>query len=405
VSDSPQATEIIDLGELVTTLLAERDEHDDEEWLRKQLAELDESRRVQLEPLLDDALDEFDLPEEMDVVVTRTGDVLNESYDADWPSDFDGWSGRSRPERSEDEEGFLRRFTWRFGGKVRTWELEVPGPLFKYYTNRHRTRSFGVYISDPFDEPFISSLANRIREFGSDVGLNENERINAAVRFVQSLEYTPDDVTTGQIEYPKYPIETLVHDGGDCEDTSILLGAILRELGCDVAPIVLPNHQHMILGVSPTTNIDGSHFEHEGTKYYTVEATGHGWDIGELPRQYSGASGEVYPVGGDPILVHDWTAQPRSDGKLDLMINLANFGDVCAESLAVQLEFEDESGSIVGRTQVTRDQTILPSQSETFRAQISLPDDTLLRGKCLLTIGHRVHDASTSDWQKGHGEK
>lgn len=405
MSDPQQPADIVDLSELVTTLLAERDEHDDEEWLRKQLAELDESRRTQLEPLLDDALEDLDLPEGMDVTVMTTGDVPSESYDADWPADFGGWAGQSRPDRSEDEDGFLRRFTWRFRGKLRTWEMEVPGPLFKYYTNRHRTRSFGVYISDPFDEPFISSLANRIRAFGTEIGLDERERINAAVRFVQSLEYTPDDVTTGQIEYPKYPIETLVHDGGDCEDTSILLGALLRELGCDVAPIVLPSHHHMILGVSPTIDIDGSHYEHDGMKYYTVEATGHGWDIGEVPRQYRGASAKVYPVGEDPILVHDWTARPRSDGKLDLTVNVANFGGIEAEDLAVQLEFEDESDSIVGRTQVARDRTILPSQSESFQAEISLPDDRLLCGKCLLTLGHRVHDASTSDWQRGHGER
>lgn len=398
---NPQHTaDIADLSEVVTTLLNERDQHDDEEWLRKQLADLDQSRRAQLEPLLDDALEELDLPEGMDVTVTTRGQTPDGSYETDWPADFDGWSGRSKPKRSEDEEGFLRRFTWRYRGKPRTWEMEVPGPLFKYYTERHRTRSFGVYIADPFDKSFMSSLANRIRAFGSEEELNEREQINAAVRFVQSLEYTPDDVTTGQIEYPKYPIETLVHDGGDCEDTSILLGAILRELGCDVAPVVLPNHHHMILGVSPTVDIDGSHYDHDGIRYYTVEATGHGWDIGEVPRHYRNASAKIYPIGEDPILVHRWDVQPQGDGKLHVTANVANFGDVAAEDLTVQLEFEDESESVVARTQLSRDRTILPSQSESFHTEISLPDDRQLRGKCILILGHSIHDVSLSNWKQ-----
>lgn len=394
----------MNLDDVVDELLTERGEQADDEWLRKQLAELSARRRAELEPLLEDAFEELDVPGEFDVTVTTTGPTTDREYDADWPHDFDGWAGRSRPNGSEQDGGFLRRFTWRYQGERETWEMEVPGPLFRYYTERHRTRSFGVYISDPFDKQFITSLANRVRSFGDEIGLTERERINAAVRFVQSLEYTPDDVTTGQIEYPKYPIETLVHDGGDCEDTSILLGAILRELGCEVAPIVLPNHHHMILGVSPTVDIDGSYYEHEGTKYYTLEATGHGWDIGEVPRQYRNASAKVYPVGKDPILVHKWNARPNDDDRVEVTVRAANFGDVAADELGVYAEFEDVDESTVARARLCRGETLLPSQSETYQAVVSLPDDRQLRGRCVFTLGHSLHDASTSDWQQPSGE-
>jgi len=389
---------VSNLNEVVSKLLTERDEQHDDEWLREQLAGLSMDRRTKIAPLLDDTFDELDVPGEFDVTVRPDGVVRDREYDAEWDADFDGWSGRSKPQGTSQEGGFLRRFKWRYQGKLETWEMEVPGPLFKYYTERYRTRNFGVYISDPFDRPFLTALANRVRSFGDELGLSERERINAAVRFVQSLEYSPDDVTTGQIEYPKYPIETLVHDGGDCEDTSILLGALLQELGCDVAPIVLPNHHHMILGVSPNMEIDGSYYEHEGTRYYTVEATGHGWDIGDVPRQYQNASANIYPVGTNPILVHSWDAKPADSGGIIMTVNVANFGDVAADDLGIYAEFEDENESIVARPRLCRTQTIVPSQSEMYQTEISLPDNRQLRGKCVLTLGHKLHDASTSAW-------
>lgn len=385
------------MWELVEELLAERDDHDDE-WLREQLAEIERDRREELEPFVTDALDMVETEGDFDVTVTTTGPTGTRDYDADWDPAFDGWTGRSKPVRTDDEDGFLRTFRWRYRGQYETWDVTVPGPLFEYYTERHRTRSFGTYISDPFDKSLLADLADKIRSVGDERGLDQRQQINVAVRFVQSLEYTPDDETTGQIEYPKYPVETLVHDGGDCEDTSILLGALLRELGCEVAPIVLPNHHHMILGVSPTVDVNGRYYEHEGTRYYTLEATGYGWDIGEVPPHYSNASAQVYPVDTDPVLVHEWAARPQDDGSVAVTVDVANFGSVSAEALDVYVEFTDADDSTITREQLVRDTEIPPSVSKRYESTLSLPDDRQLRGRCVLTLGHRLHDASTSDW-------
>jgi hypothetical protein len=386
------------VNDLVATLLRERDEHHDEEWFREQLEAIERERREELEPFISEVLDVLDPGGTVDVTVTTGGTTRDGGYNANWDSGFDGWSGRSKPVRKDDEDGFIRRFTWQYRQYQETWEVTVPGPLFKYYTERHRTRIFGAYISDPFDQPFIASLANKVRSFGDDLGLGQREQINAAVRFIQSLEYTPDDETAGQIEYPKYPAETLVHEGGDCEDTSILLGALLRELGCEVALLVLPNHHHMLLGVAPNVDIDGHYYEHEGTEYYTLEATGHGWDIGDLPPHYRNAAAEVHPVGTDPILVHEWSADPRPDGVVSVTANVANFGDVTAEDLGVYVGFEDNDATLA-REQLVRGDTIQPAVSERYQSTVSLPDDREIRGRCVLTLGRRLHDASTTDWQ------
>jgi predicted transglutaminase-like cysteine proteinase len=385
-----------DILDFVNKSLESRDQYDNEEWLREQLSEVDQKRREHLEPLLTEA--QTLITKGDDGLVSLSPSTESKKYNADWKPSFDGWSAKSKPVHKQQEGGFFRRFKWQYRRRREVWELDIPGPLFKYYTERHRTREFGTYISDPFDRQYLSSLADRIRSFG-DGQLSLRERINAAVRFVQSLQYTPDDVTTGQIEYPKYPIETLVHEGGDCEDTSILLGALLRELGCDVALLVLPNHNHMILGASPPVDVDGSYYEYNGVTYYTIEATGHGWDIGQMPRQYRNASAEIYPVGKDPVLVHEWSAKPEQDGSVILTAHVANFGDAVAKNVSVFVEFEDDSGSIITRKSLCAEEDIPPSVSDNFEISLCLPDNPQIRGKCLLIVDQRLHDSSISDWQ------
>ncbi|WP_227134624.1 hypothetical protein [Halorubellus salinus] len=397
MKDNSSDTSRVTLTEMVQDLMEQREQHS-EEWLREQLAVLDDERRENHGSVFSDLFGEDGFPDDIDITITPPGTTKNREYDADWDPSFQGWSGCSKPKRSNQEGGFLRRFTWQFRGDYETWEMEVPGHLFEYYTERTRTRNFGTYIGDPFDKPFLSQLANRIRSFGEKVGLSQREQINAAMRFVQSLEYTPDDVTMGQMEYPKYPIETLVHDGGDCEDTSILLGGILRELGCEVALLVLPNHHHMMLGVAPSIDADGAYFEHNGTKYYTLEATGHGWDLGEMPRQYQNASAQVYPVGKDPILVHEWEATPQSDGSVEVSVHVANFGDAPAENLDVIVEFQDDDDTMLARERLAGDVELLQSNTKQLDSQVLLPDDRRIQGRCVLSIGYLPHDVSSSEF-------
>ena len=84
--------------------------------------------------------------------------------------------------------------------------------------------------------------------------------MNFVMAFVQSLPDTIDKGTTPYDEYPRYPVETLFARGGDCEDTPILVAALLDRLGYDVALLVLENAQHMAVGVSITDTYE-SYYE------------------------------------------------------------------------------------------------------------------------------------------------
>ena len=78
---------------------------------------------------------------------------------------------------------------------------------------------------------------------------NPEHRGVRPVSFAQNLPYTADDVTTGFDEYPRFPYETLYDNGGDCEDTSILVSAMLRELRYGVALLHFPGHMAVRLRV------------------------------------------------------------------------------------------------------------------------------------------------------------
>jgi hypothetical protein len=114
--------------------------------------------------------------------------------------------------------------------------------------------------------------------------------------FVQSLPYTSDNVTEGYNEYPRFPIETLVDDGGDCEDTSILFATLTLIWGYGTVYINPTDHYAVgILG----NGLHGTSWEYpQGSNktYYYCETTGDGFKIGQLPDEFAGQSAYIYPI-------------------------------------------------------------------------------------------------------------
>ncbi|MGC9104605.1 MAG: transglutaminase-like domain-containing protein [Candidatus Methanodesulfokora sp.] len=126
-------------------------------------------------------------------------------------------------------------------------------------------------------------------------GFSEREKIEFTIAFIQSLPYVPDDVSASADEYPKYPAETLITNGGDCEDTSILAAALLRKMGYKVALIFLPYEEHAAVGVAGP--FSGSYYEVDGVKYFYLETTGEGFRIGQIPSDITDTRAYVYSVG------------------------------------------------------------------------------------------------------------
>jgi len=208
----------------------------------------------------------------------------------------------SIPDDQDDNEAtqlgtFYRDYSWDYGGYPWSWDLNIPKQSYYEYEGRYRTLNFEYYVTE--NDPYIISLANGLADAARSKGYGSYETVSFVMAFVQSLPYTSDSVTTSYDEYPRYPVETLVDNGGDCEDTSILFAALLEAypLGYDAVLFLIPwdSPNHMAVGVWGSSNL-GAYVEHDGREYNYCETTGDGFKIGEIPQEYEGISVQVIEV-------------------------------------------------------------------------------------------------------------
>ena len=187
-----------------------------------------------------------------------------------------------------------RTYTWTYNRDVNTITLQIPEGHYNYYKNQSHTRNYSSYALSDYDRQLLSSMIEGFKQQAEKNGYSDYDSVMNVISFVQSMPYTSDSVTTGYDEYPRFPIETLVDGGGDCEDSAILAAALLSEMNYGTVLIVLPGH--MALGVKGSDTLPGSYFTYNGSRYYYVETTASGWGVGDLPPQYEGASARLYPM-------------------------------------------------------------------------------------------------------------
>ncbi len=184
-----------------------------------------------------------------------------------------------------ESTGYIEReYIWDYGGSSWTLSLSIPDSLYRYYGAKERieTEDYSVYVTHPDDDDYLGTIIREFNRIALEEEYTEAEKVHLIITFVQSLPYTSDSVTTGFDEYPRYPIETLVEYGGDCEDTSILTAAFLDALYYDVILINPPEHMAVGIGIDAY----GTYWELDGEKYFYLETTGEGWEIGEMPPEY-----------------------------------------------------------------------------------------------------------------------
>ncbi len=195
---------------------------------------------------------------------------------------------QKRPPQTRQTIG--RRYVWNFKTRPYTVLMTIDLERYNSYSGKER------YDIPKLVEEGRTTLSNLTREFERTFKQNRSwtkqDRVDFVLSFVQSLPYTFDDVTTGFDEFRRYAVETLIEGGGDCEDTTILVAAILRGLGEKTALIFTPGH--IALGVSG--NFSGTSVTYDGTKYYYCETTGTGWTVGVMPVSSGNTVEAVVPL-------------------------------------------------------------------------------------------------------------
>ena len=298
-------------------------------------------------------------------------------------------------EVNQSTEVITRQYTWTYKGGW-TWEGDIPQSLYEYYQEipRPPTQDYSVYVTHPLDDIYIEHLVEKIQKAALEAGFSDYETIEFAASFVQSLPYTADSITTPYDEYPRYPIETLVDKGGDCEDTSILLASIIEKMGYGVVLIELSDH--CAVGVKGGENIYGAYWEYEGSKYYYIETTGERWGIGQLPEKYEDTSAAIYPMIPTPILTHDGSIKGTGN-IVRVEVTVYNLGTATANNVSVLAGF-DAGGDMFWNGQQSEPFQVRADHQVTVTLNLRVPLGKHTRVVIQIGIDDIRVDESHSKW-------
>ena len=190
-----------------------------------------------------------------------------------------------------DNTVIKRSYSWEYYGKEYTMDYTFRSADYHFYKNIHRTYDdFTVYLDESSAHAVIQQFTTALQQIAESHNFSEWQTVEFVAAFVQNLVYIDD----GKYEYPRYPEETLVDMGGDCEDTAILLEAILRSMGYE--SVLLSPKGHMGVGIALDKPVSGVSFNYRGERYYYIETTNTGWGIGQYPDELS-ADVVVYDPG------------------------------------------------------------------------------------------------------------
>ncbi|UXM84922.1 transglutaminase-like domain-containing protein [Methanococcus aeolicus] len=286
---------------------------------------------------------------------------------------------------------YTRSYNWKYKRDSWSWDLSIPVELHEYYKNKphNREENYAQYALSDYDRPYLDSMVEGFKEASSKNGYSDYDTVMFIVSFVQSLKYTSDSTTTGYDEYPRYPVETLIDEGGDCEDTAILTAALLSELGYDVVLVELP--QHMAVGIAGGDDITGTYYLYNNKKYYYLETTNTGWDIGTIPEEYKNKNAIIRPMiqipNMDISFKRDYIDYNRYYVYYNISCNIKNIGSGTAKNpkLYICALALDEGEGYIWKPDHTIDLENYPegSSGEAY-AVLRIPRGKTTQIKCVL---------------------
>lgn len=206
------------------------------------------------------------------------------------------------------DNGYIEKtFEWSYNDQDWTWTLNIPSTLYDDYSSvpestRDANGLSGYGFLTTTKDTYVRMLAEKLNETTNDLGYESFDQVSFILAFVQSLPYTSDSVTTGYDNFPRFPIETLVDDGGDCEDTAILFATLTLILG--YGTVYINPEGHLAVGILGN-DLDGSYYTYNGKTYYYCETTGDGWTIGELPAEWKDETAHIYTINTNQQYIPD----------------------------------------------------------------------------------------------------
>lgn len=252
-------------------------------------------------------------------------------------------------------EKVTNTFFWKFDDIIWSWELRVPESLYEYFTSipRKISRDYSVYLENPIDDSCLVKMANELHRVAEVQGYNEKTTVEFAASFVQGIGYSADEQTTGLEDYPRYPLQTLADKTGDCEDTAILLTALLNGMGYNAALIYFPETAkkipHYGVGIAEVEGTYGTNWEYDGIKYFYLETTEPWWRIGAIPGILAPYTPEAHIPKPSPFIQYGWDTSIENS-TANVTVKLANIGQIGAPEVDIVAGYAGSDESVFHST-------------------------------------------------------
>jgi len=167
----------------------------------------------------------------------------------------------------------------------------VQQSLYDYYAEKSHVLNSNADFAK-FVTPYaLKPIADRLWEIYTD----DEDFTNAVLMITHQITY---EVTVP----PKYPVETLAENSGDCDIFSYVAASILKAGGLNVVLLYYESESHMNIAVnlSHTPNYVRGQVYYvtiSGMQYYMAETTGGewqtGWRVGECPDSLRNAPVQI----------------------------------------------------------------------------------------------------------------
>lgn len=169
--------------------------------------------------------------------------------------------------------------------------IAVSESLLEYYVEKSHVQisenDFAIFITPHALKP----IADCLREIYSD----DEDFANGVLMIAHQIPYE-------ETKPPKYPVETIAANKGDCDLFSYIAASIMKAGGLDVVLFYYESEEHMNIGVNLSHEPRCARGEidyvlHDGIRYYMAECTGEnwkeGWRVGECPDDLTNATVQV----------------------------------------------------------------------------------------------------------------
>ena len=175
-------------------------------------------------------------------------------------------------------------FTWEYKSRQYSINLSLEYETYSYYKSKDHTCCFENEDYLEYYTPnaeYVTTAAQSLENLSIANGFTSPlEKAEFILAFVGAIPYQfdPDD----NWDHPKYPIETLWENSGDCEDSSALYASLMESLGFRTVLVLLEAKDqpsgdsigHAMIGIY-IPNHSGDYFTLSGDSrsYYTAETT------------------------------------------------------------------------------------------------------------------------------------